>query len=94
MPLNNRDHELPEARLAAFDSKLKDDSCPKCGAEMEPIEPGEEGPPVERLQLCPTCYLVTWSDREGMHVRQGVPVKPGGMSDVAPSWGLGEPRDC
>jgi hypothetical protein len=42
---------------------------------MEPIEIGLEGPPLQQLQLCPRCYLVTWSDQDGLHVQQGLPVK-------------------
>ena len=50
-------------------------SCPKCGAEMEPIDAEVEGLPLNQLQLCPQCYLVTWSDANGFQCRQGVPVK-------------------
>jgi hypothetical protein len=61
----------------------KDRECPKCGAETEPIEIAVEGLPIEQLQLCPACYLVTWRDHEGFHIRQGSPVKEGegGCSD-------------
>jgi hypothetical protein len=44
-----------------------------------------EGPALQNLQLCPACYLVTWTDHDGPHVRQGVPMKPG----ADPSNGLG-----
>ena len=57
------------------DRALLDDSCPKCGVEMEPIEVDAGGPAIQQLQLCPACYLVTWSDRNGLHAQQGVPVK-------------------
>ena len=52
-----------------------DGECPKCGAETEPIEIAVEGLRLEQLQLCPACYLVTWRDHEGIHIRQGSPVK-------------------
>ena len=59
-----------------------DDQCPKCGAETEAIAVGPEGPPVEHLRLCPKCYVVTWTDKNGLHVEQGLPLKKGeGMSD-------------
>ncbi len=54
-----------------------DRKCPKCGAETEPFEIPAEGLPIEELQLCPACYLVTWHDQAGFHVRQGSPVKVG-----------------
>jgi hypothetical protein len=56
---------------------------------MEPIDIEVEGLPLQGLQLCPGCYLVTWTDKDGPHVRQGVPMRAG----VNPSeLGLGEPR--
>jgi hypothetical protein len=67
---------------------------------MEPIENGAEGPPVEQVQLCPRCYLVTWTDEHGLHLRQGVPMKDGapanksGPGDGVPTWMAGEPEDC
>src|ERR1700694_515166 len=57
------------------DPAVADLRCPKCGGEMEPIERGVEGPRIEQLQLCPDCYLVTWSDADGLHLQQGVPMK-------------------
>jgi hypothetical protein len=63
--------------LTSVNALLDDVACPKCGVEMEPIEIAVEGLPVEQLQLCPGCYLVTWSDQDGLHVRQGVPMKNG-----------------
>jgi hypothetical protein len=54
-----------------------DRECPKCGAKTEPIEIAVEGLALEQLQLCPACYLVTWRDHEGFHIRQGSPVKEG-----------------
>lgn len=50
-------------------------ACPHCGAEMEPIETEAEVLPFRQLQLCPECYLVSYRDDEGEHLRQGVPVK-------------------
>jgi len=50
---------------------------------MEPIEIGVEGLAIEQLQLCPDCYLVEWSDANGGHIDQGIPVPkdhlPGGV---------------
>ena len=48
--------------------------CPKCGAQMEPIEVAVEGLPIEQLRLCPDCYLVEWSDATGGSIEQGIPV--------------------
>ena len=70
MPPNNCDPALTPVDPAGGDHE-----CPKCGVEMEPIEIGVEGLPLQELQLCPGCYLVTWSDQDGPHVRQGVPMK-------------------
>jgi hypothetical protein len=67
------------------DSELGDQQCPKCGAEMEPIESHVAGLPLQKLQLCPACYLVMWSDQDGMHVRQGV--------SMGPSTGAGNIKD-
>jgi hypothetical protein len=57
--------------------------CPKCAAEMEPIEIAVEGLPIEQVRLCPDCYLVEWSDAKGSHIEQGIPVPkdhlPGGV---------------
>lgn len=72
MPPNNCDPE-PYRDKFAFD----DHRCPKCGTETESIRTGAEGPPVENIELCPACYLVTWSDKDGLHLRQGTPVKKG-----------------
>jgi hypothetical protein len=71
-----------------------DHACPKCGAEMEPIETGVQGPALQQLELCPGCYLVMWGDREGLHVRQGVPMKKGVNSRSEPKWLVGEPKPC
>lgn len=68
-------------------------SCPKCGVEMEPIDIAVEGLPLNELQLCPGCYLVTWSDQEGLHARQGVPMKKGLDPRSQPSV-RGEPEQC
>jgi hypothetical protein len=58
---------------------------------MEPIDNGADGPAVEQVQLCPQCYLVTWTDGNGLHLRQGVPMKDGAP---VPTWMAGEPKDC
>jgi hypothetical protein len=60
---------------------------------MEPIEIGVEGLPLQNVQLCPGCYLVTWSDQDGPHARQGVPMKEGFHPGSEPSL-AGEPEDC
>jgi len=70
MPLNNCN---PADRFAS--SALAGESCPKCGAEMEPIASTVKELPLRELRLCPECYLVTWIDASGFQVRQGVPVK-------------------
>jgi hypothetical protein len=53
---------------------------------------------VEQVQLCPQCYLVTWTDEHGLHLRQGVPMKDGAPSNAdsgaVPTWAAGEPKDC
>jgi hypothetical protein len=59
---------------------LGDESCPKCGTEMEPIDIEVADLPVRQLQLCPECYLVTWMDDTGFQVRQGVPMNKGQAS--------------
>ena len=94
MPQNNCDPTRTPA-----DPTLGDRLCPKCGAEMEPIEMGAEGLDLQKLQLCPGCYLVTWMDQDGPHVRQGVPMKPGENPHGEPSagesgWVPGEPEEC
>jgi hypothetical protein len=89
MPPNNCD-----PALTPVDPPAGDHECPKCGVEMEPIEIGVEGLPLQELQLCPGCYLVTWSDQDGPHVRQGVPVKKGVHSFRDPGWAGGEPEEC
>jgi hypothetical protein len=61
---------------------------------MEAIGIGVEGPPIQQLQLCPGCYLVTWSDHDGLHVRQGVPVKKRVIAPAKPSWLVGDPKEC
>jgi hypothetical protein len=52
-------------------------ACPHCGAEMEPIEAEAEELPFRQLNLCPVCYLVSFKDDDGVHLRQGVPVRNG-----------------
>jgi hypothetical protein len=76
------------------DPILAGDGCPKCGVEMEPIETGVEGPPLQQLQLCPRCYLVTWSDQDGLHVQQGVPINKSVNLRRKPEWLVGEPEEC
>jgi hypothetical protein len=83
MPQNNCD---PGRR--PFNPALDDESCPKCGVEMEPIDNAVEGLPARRLRLCPECYLVTWEDAAGFQVRQGVPMKKGQSA----GWGMGKPN--
>jgi hypothetical protein len=75
MPRNNFDPGDKNAGLA-----LEDESCPKCGTEMEPIDIGVDDLPVRQLRLCPGCYLVTWLDNAGFQTRQGVPMKKGQSS--------------
>jgi hypothetical protein len=48
---------------------------------MEPIGSAVEGLALDRLRLCPHCYLVAWDDENGVQVRQGVPLRKG---DVLP----------
>jgi hypothetical protein len=88
MPPNSCDPELTPA-----DHVFGDRKCPKCGAETEPIDVEVEGLPVDDLQLCPGCYLVIWRDRDGLHVRQGVPMKKGALR-AEPPWLNGDPKDC
>jgi len=95
MPPNNYD----PAQTTANPRPDEDGRCPKCGVEMEPIEMSAEGLSVQELQLCPSCYLVTWTDQDGPHVRQGVPVKPGEDPGRPPAgnegqWLPGEPEEC
>ena len=103
MPPNNCDPVRTPVEPA-----LGAQGCPKCGVEMEPIDIEVEGLPLEGLQLCPGCYLVTWSDHDGLHVRQGVPMKAGvdpselSLSEQGPSepnlrkpgWLAREPEEC
>jgi uncharacterized protein with PIN domain len=72
MPPSNCDPDT-----GPLDPEPENLTCPKCGAEMEPIESGIEGLPLEDLQLCPACYLVMWRDADGYQIRQGVPMKGG-----------------
>jgi hypothetical protein len=48
--------------------------CPRCATEMEQIETDVENLPFDDLQLCPTCFLVTWTDQDGSHSQQGIPL--------------------
>ena len=89
MPPNNYDPVAIPLDAAAGDRR-----CPKCDVEMEPIEIGVEGLPLEHLQLCPLCYLVMWSDQAGLHVRQGVPMNNSADPHSAPPWQAGEPEKC
>jgi hypothetical protein len=89
MPPNNYD-----LAVTPIDPALSDSECPKCGVAMEPIEIGVEGLPLQHVQLCPRCYLVTWSDQYGLHSRQGVPMKKGFDPGIEPSRLTGEPDEC
>src|ERR1700690_674411 len=80
-------------RLGFMSQKNDDGVCPNCGHAMEPIDAGADGPPLQHLQLCPACYLVTWVDQEGLHLRQGVPVKKGEPSSTGKDWFIGDPKD-
>jgi len=76
-------------------SDPSDLKCPKCGTDMEPIDSTPDGPLLQQLQLCPNCYLVMWNDKDGMHVRQGVPMKPGfDPGEEPPGWVAPEPEKC
>lgn len=70
------------------------DHCPKCGAGMEPIEVAVEELPIQQLHLCPGCYLVTWTDLDGAHFRQGVSMKENTAPGSETSWLAGEPEEC
>ena len=48
--------------------------CPRCGSEMELVDIAERNLPVDRVSLCPGCYLVTWNDGYGLRVAQGIPL--------------------
>ncbi len=89
MPQNNSAPNPPAADL-----ELDELKCPKCGVEMERIETNAEGPQVRELQLCPKCYLATWSDQDGLHVRQGVAMNRGAQPSIASPWLSGDPKDC
>lgn len=89
MPPNNCD---PAPTPLSAD--VQEQHCPKCGAQMEPIDSDVEGLRLQHLQLCPGCYLVMWSDQDGMHVRQGVPMK-GASEPIGDAIRLvGEPTEC
>jgi len=89
MPQKSYDPEL-----TLIDSGLGDRECPKCGIETEPIDVEVEGLSVQDLQLCPGCYLVIWRDRDGLHVRQGVPMNSSIDPRREPAWMDGEPKKC
>ncbi len=89
MPQNNSAPDPP-----AVDATSELSKCPKCGVEMERIETTAEGPKVRDLQLCPKCYLVTWSDQDGLHVRQGVAVNGGDQPPIASPLLAADPKEC
>lgn len=89
MPPNNFDTALEMLSvLGHYDS-----SCPRCAAEMEPIASGA-AELLREVRLCPSCYLVTWRDADGLHVRQGVPTKKGADTRSDPAWCALEPKKC
>jgi hypothetical protein len=89
MPPNSYDPKPEPAEPIPADLK-----CPKCDVEMEPIDIEVEGLPLQNLQLCPDCYLVTWSDQDGLHLRQGLPVKAGDRPPNDQAWMVGDPQKC
>jgi hypothetical protein len=90
VPQNNSAPNCP-----AGDPEMDASKCPKCDVEMERIETNAEGPDVRELQLCPKCYLVTWSDHDGLHLRQGVAMNRGTQPPSMPSpWSSADPKDC
>jgi len=89
MPQKSCDPELTPVDPVSADRK-----CPKCGTETEPIDVEVEGLPIQDLQLCPRCYLVIWHDGDGIHVRQGVPMKKNVDPNSEPGWMDGEPKKC
>jgi len=89
MPPNNCDLTAALPKPVA-----EEHACPKCGIAMEPIEVGVEGLPLQELQLCPGCYLVMWSDEEGIHARQGVPMERNVRPHAEPALVVGEPKKC
>jgi uncharacterized protein with PIN domain len=78
MPRNNY---CPTERAVGL--AFEDETCPKCGTGMEPIDIAVEDLPLRQLRLCPECYLVTWMDDSGFQMRQGVPMKKGQPSEWA-----------
>jgi hypothetical protein len=89
MPHNNHG-PIPTPRHGL----LSEASCPKCGAEMEPIDNAPDGPVLEHLQLCPDCYLVLWDDEQGIQMRQGVPMKKDTSPTNEPAWITGSAKKC
>lgn len=75
---------MPRHTITPSSCLPADHKCPRCNAETEPIEVSSEGLAFQQLQLCPACYLVTWRDEEGFHVRQGVPMKDGARTGDEP----------
>ena len=61
---------------------------------MEPIETGTKGSQMRQMYLCPSCYLVMWSDNDGLHIRQGIPMNKGAGTDIDPQWMACEPKAC
>ena len=89
MPPNNCDLTVTHPKPG-----LEEHKCPKCGVAMEPIEIEVEGLPLQELQLCPSCYLVIWSDEDGLHARQGVPMERDFQPHAEPGLVVGEPKKC
>ena len=86
---NNCDPGLSQNSGSAMDRL-----CPHCGSDMEKIDSGRERV-LHDLQLCPGCYLVTWTDIAGIHMRQGIPAAQDGRPPAAArQWFVGDPKPC
>ena len=67
---------------------------PDCGFKAKKYIAGRPLSEDEARELCPGCYLVTWSDQDGLHFRQGVPMKSGVDPRPETSLSVGEPEEC